>query len=105
MKFSDINKFLVCQFVFKSLIDLTIPIDYFQLTGNNDAYILRNVINLNLSVPFMNSTQSHSSPSTSTSMDVMNGIEHHYLLLNIILNDFILRIIGINNNLSIENIN
>ena len=51
------------EFLVRNYNNLTIPIDYFQLTGNNHDYILRNVINLDLSVPFMNSTQSHSSPS------------------------------------------
>ena len=63
LKLKDINRFSVCQFVFKSLNNLIVPTNYYQLAGNHHAYILRNVTNLELSIPFMGSLQSQSSPS------------------------------------------
>ena len=60
LKLSDINTYFGLIFVFKSLNNLVLPINYFTY-ATNPRYNLRN--NLNLNVPFSNSDQGQTSPS------------------------------------------
>ena len=64
LKLNDINKFVACCFVYKSLNLLSLPEDYFHFVDDLlHGYNLRNLNQLKLRMPSVNSLQGKSSPS------------------------------------------
>ena len=64
MKLVDINKFTACCFVYKSINLLALPINYFHFVDEQQhGYNLRNLNQLSLRLPLVNSLQCQSSPS------------------------------------------
>ena len=72
LKLQDINYFCSCTFVFKSLNNILYPNYYFEYAGEHHNYILRNVTNLDLAIPFVRSSQSQTSPMFYSSHDWNN---------------------------------
>ena len=61
LKLVDINKYFASIFTYKSLNDLTYPVNYFNAASTTNTYTLRNTNNLR--PPLFHSTQSQLSPS------------------------------------------
>ena len=61
LKLTGTNKYFASIFTYKSLNNLTYPVDYFNTASNTNTYTLRHTNNLR--PPLFHSTQSQQSPS------------------------------------------